>query len=205
MVMNIPATVGLIVLASPIVQILFERRAFTPLDTAATAAALQLYAIGLLGYAAVRITSPVFYALGQSRIPATVTVVIVLVNVGLNLFFVELLGYRGLALGTSLAALLNASTLLFLLRRRLGGLEDSRILLTLIKIMTAAILMGLAVSWTEATVNQWLPGDAIFLQLIKLSIAISAGIAVLTTTAHLLRVNEFREAMSLLTRRFGRH
>ena len=205
MVMNIPATVGLIVLASPIVQILFERRAFTPLDTAATAAALQLYAIGLLGYAAVRITSPVFYALGQSRIPATVTVVIVLVNVGLNLFFVQLFGYRGLALGTSLAALLNASTLLFLLRRRLGGLEDSRILLTLIKIMTAAILMGLAVSWVEATVNQWLPGDAIFLQLIKLSIAISAGIAVLTTTAHLLRVNEFREAMSLLTRRFGRH
>ena len=53
----------------PIVRLLFERRAFTASDTAATAAALQLYALGLLGYSIVRITSPTFYALGRNRTP----------------------------------------------------------------------------------------------------------------------------------------
>ena len=64
-----PATLGLIVLATPIVRLLFERGQFLPSDTAATAAALQFYAIGLVGYSAARIASPVFYALGRSRVP----------------------------------------------------------------------------------------------------------------------------------------
>ncbi len=67
LVLNVPATVGLIVLAHPIVRVIFERRAFLPSDTFATAAALQYYAIGLLGYSIVRIASPTFYALGDSR------------------------------------------------------------------------------------------------------------------------------------------
>jgi putative peptidoglycan lipid II flippase len=70
MMLNVPATVGLIVLAVPIIQLLFERRAFTPTDTANTAAALQFYALGLLGYSVVRIASPTFYALGYNRTPS---------------------------------------------------------------------------------------------------------------------------------------
>ena len=67
--LNVPATVGLMVLAAPIVALIFERGSFTPADTAATAAALQFYAIGLVGYSVVRIVSPTFYALGRSRMP----------------------------------------------------------------------------------------------------------------------------------------
>ena len=61
-------------------RVIFERGAFTPADTAATAAALQFYAIGLVGYSVVRIVSPTFYALGDSRTPVIVSVVTVLVN-----------------------------------------------------------------------------------------------------------------------------
>ncbi len=71
--LNLPATVGLIVLARPIVAVIFERGEFTPADTIATAAALQFYAIGLIGYSIVRIISPTFYALGRSRIPVMVS------------------------------------------------------------------------------------------------------------------------------------
>jgi len=74
MMLNVPATVGLMVLASPIVRLLLERRAFTASDTAATAAAVQLYAIGLIGYSIVRITSPTFYALGRNKTPVMVSV-----------------------------------------------------------------------------------------------------------------------------------
>ncbi len=101
LVMNVPATVGLIVLATPIVRVIFERRAFLPSDTAATAAALQFYAVGLLGYSIVRIASPAFYALGDSRTPVKISIAAVIANAGLNLALVRVLGYRGLALGTS--------------------------------------------------------------------------------------------------------
>ena len=123
MMLNVPATVGLIVLASPIVQLLFERRAFTAVDTANTAAALQYYALGLVGYSIVRIASPTFYALGRNRVPVTVSVITVVVNATLNILLVRMFGFRGLALGTSIAALFNAVTLLVLLGRTLEGLN----------------------------------------------------------------------------------
>ena len=69
LMLNVPATLGLVVLARPIVELLFEHGRFTAADTEATAAALQLYAVGLVGYSAARIISPTFYALRQSRTP----------------------------------------------------------------------------------------------------------------------------------------
>ena len=107
--LNLPATIGLIVLARPIVAVIFEHGEFTAADTIATAAALQLYAIGLIGYSIVRIISPTFYALGRSRIPVMVSAGSVLVNIVLNVALVRMLGYRGLALGTSITAILNAT------------------------------------------------------------------------------------------------
>ena len=68
LMVNVPATLGLIVLATPIVEVLFERGRFGAADTAATAWALRMYAVGLVGYSAVRITSPTFYALGRPRV-----------------------------------------------------------------------------------------------------------------------------------------
>jgi putative peptidoglycan lipid II flippase len=121
MMLNVPATVGLLVLATPIVQLIFERRAFTPADTSATAAALRFYAIGLLGYSVARIASPTFYALGQNRVPVQVSVATVLVNAALNVALVRVLGFRGLALGTSIAALFNAAALLLQIREFRDG------------------------------------------------------------------------------------
>ena len=68
---------------------ILERGRFTAADTAATAAALQFYALGLLAYSVVRIVSPIFYALGRSRTPVTISVMTVLVNAGLNVMLVR--------------------------------------------------------------------------------------------------------------------
>ena len=133
LMLNVPATIGLIALASPIVELLLERGAFGPRDTAATAAALMFYAPGLLGYSAVKIASPSFYSLGDSRTPVTVSVIAVVANLVLNLMLVQVLGYRGLALGTAVAALFNAGMLLYLLDRRLEGLDGRRIFAAFVK------------------------------------------------------------------------
>ena len=82
-------------LARPIVAVIFEHGEFTAADTVATAAALQFYAIGLVGYSVVRIISPTFYALGRSRVPVMVSALSVLVNVALNVTLVRFIGYRG--------------------------------------------------------------------------------------------------------------
>jgi putative peptidoglycan lipid II flippase len=164
MMLNVPATVGLLVLAAPIVRLLFERRAFTPLDTAATAAAVQLYAIGLVGYSIVRITSPTFYALGKNRIPVQVSVLTVIVNASLNIGLQRLFGFKGLALGTSLAALFNAVTLLVLLRRELHGLGGNRLARAFGRISIAAAVMGLAAFFAERELGLLIPGAGLVVQ-----------------------------------------
>ena len=102
LMLNVPATFGLLALATPIVRLLFERGQFLPSDTAATAAALQFYAIGLVGYSTARIVSPVFYAVGKSRVPVAVAVASIAINIGAAILLVRVAGFRGLALATSL-------------------------------------------------------------------------------------------------------
>ena len=117
-----------------------------PSDTTATAGALVAYAVGLTGYSVVKIASPTFYALGESRTPVLVSVLSVLTNAALNILFVREFGYRGLALGTSLTALLNAGLLMLLLRRRLDGLHVRHLASVLVRVAIASVVMG-AAAW----------------------------------------------------------
>ena len=194
LMLNVPATIGLVALATPIVALIFERGSFTAADTAATAAALACYAPGLLGYSAVKIVVPSFYALGDSRTPALISVGSVALNVALNLLLVRFLGYRGLALGTAIAAVVNAATLLHVLRRRLGGLEDRRLVTALAKITVAAACMGLAAAAAERWWASVWPTSEVLGQTIRLGSAIAVGLVVLAGTARVLRIEEFDEA-----------
>jgi putative peptidoglycan lipid II flippase len=204
LMLNVPATVGLVVLATPIVQVIFERGAFTPADTAATAAALQFYAIGLVGYSIVRIASPVFYALGENLTPVKISIAAVAANASLNIVLVQYLGYRGLALGTSVAALLNAALLMAFLRRRIGGLEGRRVAGSFARIVLASIAMAAAVFFVEALGAAWLPGDSLFRQIVRLGASIGVALAVVATAAHVLHIPEFREGMAIVVRKLRR-
>jgi len=204
MMLNVPATVGLVVLATPIVRLMYERGAFLPSDTIATAAALQFYAIGLLGYSVVRIASPAFYALGESRTPVTISFISVLANAALNFALVQVMGYRGLALGTSIAALLNATLLLVMLRRRLRGIDGGAIASALLRIAAATALMGMAAAGADAFLAERVPGAGIVAQLVRVGATIAVALAVLAVSAHVLRVPQFADGVSLITRRLRR-
>jgi putative peptidoglycan lipid II flippase len=204
LMLNVPASVGLVVLAHPIVRVILERGRFTAADTAATAAALQFYSLGLLAYSVVRIVSPIFYALGRSRTPVTVSMITVLVNAGLNVMLVRVLGFRGLALGTSIAALFNATTLLIFLRNHLHGIHEARILGAFVRISIASGAMGLAAALVNGALEARWPGGAVLLQVVRLSITIGASLVVLGLGSWMLRIREFNEGMALVTRRLGR-
>jgi putative peptidoglycan lipid II flippase len=202
--LNLPATIGLIMLARPIVAVIFEHGEFTESDTFATAAALQFYAIGLLGYSIVRIISPTFYALGRSRIPVMVSAGSVIANVALNVTLVQFLGYRGLALGTSITAILNACIQLFLLRREIHGIEGTRILRSFGRVMIASAVMGAATWITYQLMLSALPGASLIAQIIRLSVTIGVSLAALAGVAQLLHIPEFAEARDMVMRRFKR-
>jgi putative peptidoglycan lipid II flippase len=204
LMLNVPATIGLMVLAEPIIALIFERRAFLPRDTIATAAALMFYAPGLIGYSAVKIASPTFYALRDSRTPVVVSVLSIGVNLAINLILVRVLGYRGLALGTALAALFNAVVLLWLLRGRLHGIEGERIAVALTKITAASLAMGLAAYLTAAWLTALTPFGGELAKCIRVFGAIGVALAVLALAARLLRIDEFTEASSRVLHRFGR-
>lgn len=202
--LNVPATLGLIVLAEPIVALIFEHGSFTAADTAATAAALRFYALGLVGYSVVRIVAPTFYALQRSRIPVAAAAASVAMNVALNVTLVQVMSYRGLALGTSLTALANAALQLWLLGRLIGGVEGRRLAGTFARVLGAALAMAAAAWGAETALHALVPGADMAARLARVAGAIVAGLVVLAVAAHLLGVRELAEARALVLGRVRR-
>ena len=201
LMLNAPATVGLVVLATPIVALIFEHGAFTPAHTAATAAALAFYAPGLVGYSTVKIAVPSFYSLRDSRTPVIVSGVTVLLNVVLNVTLVRVIGFTGLALGTTISALFNAGVLLWLLRSRLGGLDEGRVAASFARIGIASLVMGLAAWATDAAIASWLPSRTIPVMGLRVVSSITVALLVLDRAARLLHAQEFNEARAMVLAR----
>jgi putative peptidoglycan lipid II flippase len=202
--LNVPATFGLIVLSHPIVALLFERGRFTAADTAATADALMCYAVGLTGYSIVKVATPTFYALGDSRTPVVLSVMTVLANAALNIGFVQSFGYRGLALGTSLTAILNAVVLMLILRTRLSGIEGGRLSSVLARQAAASVAMAAAAWIVDRQLATALPGHDLLSQLVRVGISIAAALGVLVAASRLLGESELNEIVDGVLRRLRR-
>ncbi len=144
LVIFIPATVGLIVLGRPIIEILFERGRWTSYATSETYFALIFYALGLVPIAAHRMLTPVYYARQDLITPVKSASIALLTNIALNFAFFHLTNLRqgGLALATSLSSALNCVLLYLLLARRYGRMIDFSVVETLIKTLICSLLMG---------------------------------------------------------------
>jgi putative peptidoglycan lipid II flippase len=167
----------------------------------ATAAAVQCYALGLVGYSAARIALPVFYALGRSRVAVMLSVTSIAVNLMLSMVLVRTLGFRGLALATSGAALVNGGLSVVLLRRRLGGIDGSRLAATFGKVLIASTVMAVVVVGAAHVMSAWTPGTGAPVQMLRLGVDILAGLVALTAASAWLGVREFDEAREELRAR----
>jgi len=199
----IPSAVGLAVLGRPIVALIFEHGRFTAFDTVQTGDALAAYAIGLAGYAALKVLSPAFYALGDARTPMLISLVSIAVNYVMNSLLVGSFGHVGLAFSTSTVALINFLLLALFMRRRVGPLEGSGLGSKLLKIVAASIPLAV-VAWL---VNEWcgsLPLAGILLKLVSVSASITLAAIVFYTACRLLRIDELDEAIEAVAGRFLR-
>jgi len=144
--LTLPSIFFLCVGARPIISVLYQHGRFTFADTIFTSQALIFYAIGLFAYASVRVIAPVFYSFGDTKTPVKVSVLAVAVNIILNLSLMRPLGFKGLALATSLSALVNMFVLMSFLRSRIGPLDLSDLSSHFLKMLGCSAFMG-AVLW----------------------------------------------------------
>ncbi|MDH5716037.1 MAG: murein biosynthesis integral membrane protein MurJ [Spirochaetia bacterium] len=100
----IPAALGLIIFAEPIVGIIFEYGEFDKTSTQITAVALQYYAVGIPAYGMQKLFISSYYAQKNSKTPAVITWIVLFINVILSIFFMQYIKHAGLAFGSALAA-----------------------------------------------------------------------------------------------------
>jgi len=157
LLLTIPSTVGLIILAEPIISVLYQHGKFTAYQAAQAAGALRFYAIGLAGYAALKVLVNAFYALDRRKTPMLVSFLAVALNLLLNWFFTFHLGWghRGLAFSTGCIATVNFLLLYALMRHQLKGLETRRMVATLWKVAVATA----ALAAVCAASSHWLLAD----------------------------------------------
>jgi putative peptidoglycan lipid II flippase len=144
--LGVPSAVGLAVLARPILSLVYEHGRFGPSDTEATAQALRWYAAGLYAYSGVKVLAPAFYALGAARVAVVGSWASMVSNVAMNALLFPVLGYRGVALGTALAAGVNFGVLLFAWRRTHGGMGGAGVLRQLLRVVLASGALAV-VAW----------------------------------------------------------
>jgi putative peptidoglycan lipid II flippase len=154
--LTIPSALGLMVLAEPIISVLYQHGKFTADATAQSAGALRFYAIGLVAYSAMKVLVPAFYALDLRKTPMNVSFIAIAVNLLLNWLFTFRLGFGhlGLALSTGCVALTNFAILYVLMHRETKLLETRRLLGTLAKLAIPSGLLtaicAVAVKWPLA-------------------------------------------------------
>jgi len=203
--LNVPSSVGLIVLARPIISLLFEHGRFGAGDTDATAEALVFYAIGLYAYSAVKVFAPALYALDLARVAVWGSVLGMASNVALNVTLYPVLGYRGVALGTSLAAGANFAVLALAWRSRYGGLGGAGTFRQLGKVVVASVALALAAWLAERGLVRLLPaGKSLAGQLVLAFVPIVAGALAYLAAARVLGIAELDELLSAVRRRRAR-
>jgi len=206
LLLTIPSTVGLIMLAEPIISVLYQHGKFNAYQAAQAAGALRFYAIGLAGYAALKVLVNAFYALDRRKTPMVVSFLAVALNLLFNWIFTFRLGWghRGLAFSTGCIATVNFLLLYVLMRQHLHGLESRRLLAMLGK---AAIAAGALVAVCAASTH-WLLADwatqPFIPKLAALLGTVTVGALVFAACGTALHIEEFKELQRAVRQRLRR-
>jgi putative peptidoglycan lipid II flippase len=204
--LTIPSTIGLMMLAEPIISVIYQHGRFDAYEAAQAGGALRYYAVGLACYAALKVLVNAFYALDRRKTPMIVSFIAIGLNLLFNWIFTFHLGWghRGLALSTGCVAICNFLFLYALMQRHLGGLESRRLLVTLVKIGLA----GIALAAVCAVSNHWLLADwatqALWRKTLLLiaTVVVAGGVFALCAAA--LKVEELAALARLIARRLRR-
>jgi len=206
LLLTLPAMAGLMMLAEPIISVVYQHGKFNAYQAAQAAGALRYYAIGLAGYAALKVLVNAFYALDRRKTPMMVSFLAVGLNLLFNWIFTIRLGWghRGLAFSTGCIATFNFLLLYALMQFQLKGLESRRLLLLLVKV---AVASGALVAVCAAS-SHWLLADwqqqTLWIKLPALLATVVVGAAAFAACGVLLHIEELKELRDAVRRRLTR-
>jgi putative peptidoglycan lipid II flippase len=204
--LTVPSTLGLMILAEPIMSVVYQHSRFTAAEAAQAGGALRFYAVGLAGYAALKVLVNAFYAIDRRKTPMVVSFMAVGLNLLFNWLFTFTLhwGVSGLAFSTGLVATSNFLVLYTLMALQLGGLETRRALISLAKAAVAgAALAGVCVVSTHTWLAAWATEPFLPKAGALFATIVAAGAAFAMAGAW-LKIEEFRQLASVVRRRLRR-
>ena len=202
----LPASIGLMVLSTPICRLLYERGAFIESDTIATGGLLFVYAFGLCGFSALKIFTDGFYAYKDIRAPVIVSLCGVVLNIFLNYMFIYrelILDPRAVVFSTVFTVSLNSGILFLLLRRKVGRLGFTPVISLASKILLASTVMGIVCWITNGVIEQDLLGtEGLISRSVNVFVPIGFSVLALAAMYKLLKVTEFDDILNIFKRRF---
>ena len=198
--LTIPSSVGLVLLAESMIGAVYQGGKIVPYDTRQIAVALCYYALGLSGYSALKVLTPAFYALNDSRTPMIVSMCSVLINYAVAVTMTRSagLGHAGLALTTSVVANFGFLVLFLILRRRIGGVHGRGLFDTVTKVAFASLLMGVAV-WASSAAMRHLVGVSKLGRIADLAVSIPIGVTIFYNACRFVKVAELELALKAVT------
>ena len=202
---TIPAALGLMILREPIIRVLFQHGQFVAESTRLTARALLYYAVGLPALASVKLIVPAFYSTRDTKTPVIVASISLVINVVLNIVFLQSFLYKrvqngGPALATALATFFDFFALFIIFRLRYGPLGTLDILRSFAKISLCAAIMGVA-CWFGNYYAGFALHAPFFVQLLVFAAMIVGATAIYLALAWLFRCHEIEEVYGIATRR----
>jgi putative peptidoglycan lipid II flippase len=185
--LSLPASAALIVIAQPVIHVMFERGAFGAAETAATFHALIAFALGLPAFILVKIISPAFYAHRDTKTPFKIALACIFINLFFNLALMTPLKYVGMALATSIAGWVNVSLMVTLLLRRKWLVVERHLITQALKMLAASVVMALALWQLELVAEPYLTKGEI-IRFVTLSVMVALGAGSYFLAAYLLRI-----------------
>ena len=200
LLITIPATVGLVLLSTPIVQVAFERGAFTPNDTIMTSSALVFYSLGLIASSLRLLVTRVYYSLQDTKTPMVNGGLSVGLNIILNLIFVRFMAHSGLAFATSIANTVATLLLFYGLKKKIGSLGTKGYIITFTKSGLASAVMGVVAYVVYHSLYVILGVSKIY-NLISLLAAVGLGVIVYGVLCYIFNVEEVRDIVNKVKNR----
>lgn len=200
LLITIPATVGLIILSKPIVQVAFERGVFDTNATLMTSQALMFYAIGLVAMGIRILLTRVYYSLQDTKTPMVNGAISVGLNIILNIILVKYMAHSGLALATSISAIIASILLLYGLKKKIGSFGTKIYITTFLKTGLASAIMGVVAYLIYHGLYGALGVSKVY-NLISLLVAVSIAAIVYVVLCYVFKVEEVRDVIDKIKAR----
>jgi len=194
----LPSTVGLIVLSHPIIRLFYEHGLFSSQDTRLTEIALVCYTVGLFAMATLRLIISTFYALKDTKTPLKIGIFVVIFNIILDLILVRYLAHAGIALATSIAAMIHLIILGVALHRKVNGIFSGALFSFFWKICMASFLMGLSCWLVSHYFDSMLDLNVKIVQFAQVIISVTLGLMIYYFSGIILGISEFRNARQII-------